>query len=67
MDTTFIDGLRVTDEGVMEVAEMVLAKVNQELVTKVQSLGIKAAGISGKDGGLLTVEKKMREERISDS
>ncbi len=59
MDTTFIDGLRVTDEGVMEVAEMVLAKVNQELVTKVQSLGIKAAGISGKDGGLLTVEKKM--------
>ncbi len=37
---------------------MVLAKVNKELVTKIQAMGIKAAGISGQDGGLLTVEKK---------
>ena len=42
----------------MELAEMVLARVNKELVAKIQTLGIKAAGISGKDGGLLTVEKK---------
>lgn len=58
MKTQFIDGFRVTDENTMELAEMVLAKVNKELVGKVQALGIKAAGISGKDGGLLTVERK---------
>ena len=59
MEPRFINGLRVTDEANMELAEMVLAKVHKELVTLVQSLGIKAVGISGKDGGLLTVEKKL--------
>lgn len=54
----FINGLRVTDEETMEIAEMVLGKVNKELVSMVESLGVKAVGISGKDGGLLTVEKK---------
>ena len=58
MEPRFVNGLRVTDEATMEVAEMVLGKVNKELVTFVQSLGIKAVGISGKDGGLLQVEKK---------
>ena len=58
MEPRFINGRRVTDEATMELAEMVLAKVNKELVTLVQSLGIKAVGISGKDGGLLQVEKK---------
>ena len=61
MDTKFVNGLRVTDEETMELAEMVLAKVNKELVAKVQTMGIKAAGISGKDGGLLTVKKKYSE------
>ena len=42
----------------MEIAEMVLGKVNKELVALVESLGVKAVGLSGKDGGLLTVEKK---------
>ena len=54
----FINGLRVTDEETMEIAEMVLGKVNKELVSMVESLRVKAVGISGKDGGLLTVEKK---------
>lgn len=54
----FINGLRVTDEETMEIAEMVLGKVNKELVTLVESLGVKAVGISGKDGALLTVDKK---------
>ena len=58
METRFVNGLRVTDAETMELAEMVLAKVNKELVTKIQAMGIKAAGISGQDGGLLTVEKK---------
>ena len=59
MDTEFIDGFRKTDEATMELAEMVLGKVNKDLVTHVQMLGVRAAGISGKDGGLFTVEKKM--------
>lgn len=54
----FINGLRVTDAETMEIAEMVLSKVNKRLVTMVQELGVKAVGISGKDGGLLKVEKK---------
>lgn len=54
----FINGLRVTDEETLELAEMVLGKVNKELVSLVESLGVKAVGISGKDGGLLKVEKK---------
>ncbi len=58
-ESQFINGLRVTDAETMEVAEMVLGKVNKQLVTMVQQLGIKAVGISGKDGGLLTVEKKL--------
>ena len=59
MEPKFINGLRVTDKDTMEIAEMVLAKVNKELVTLVQSLGVKAVGISGKDGGLLSCKKKM--------
>lgn len=58
MEARFVNGLRVTDKDTMEIAEMVLAKVNKDLVTKVQALGVKAVGISGKDGGLLQVEKK---------
>ncbi len=58
MEPKFINGLRVTDEETMDIAEMVLNKVNKSLVQLVQSLGVRAIGISGKDGGLLTVEKK---------
>ena len=54
----FINGLRVTDGETMELAEMVLNKVNKELVALVESLGVKAVGVSGKDGNLLKVEKK---------
>ena len=54
----FINGLRVTDEETMEVAEMVLGKVNKSLVQLIEGLGVRAIGISGKDGGLLKVEKK---------
>lgn len=57
-EAQFINGLRVTDEETMEIAEMVLNKVNKSLVSMVQELGVKAVGISGKDAGLLTVEKK---------
>ncbi|NLZ80483.1 MAG: acetylglutamate kinase [Clostridiales bacterium] len=58
MEPRFVNGLRVTDEATMEIAEMVLGRVNKNLVQMVEQLGIKAIGLSGKDGGLLTVEKK---------
>ena len=59
MEPRFVNGLRVTDEDTMELVEMVLGKVNKELVSLVQSLGVKAVGISGKDGGLLNVTRKL--------
>ena len=59
MEPHFVNGLRVTDKDTMEIAEMVLAKVNKELVTLVESLGVQAVGISGKDGGLLRCHKKL--------
>lgn len=58
MEPRFINGLRVTDAPTMEIVEMVLNKVNKSLVQMVQELGVRAVGISGKDGGLLTVKKK---------
>ncbi len=58
-EPVFINGLRKTDAATMEIAEMVLNKVNKSLVQLVQQLGVNAVGISGKDGGLLTVEKKL--------
>ncbi len=57
-EAEFVNGLRVTDEETMEIAEMVLGRVNKSLVSMVQELGVKAVGISGKDGGLLKVDKK---------
>ena len=57
-EAQFVNGLRVTDEETMEIAEMVLGKINKRLVTMVQELGVKAVGISGKDGGLIRVDKK---------
>ena len=58
MKPEFVNGLRKTDEATMEIAEMVLNKVNKSLVKLVQELGVNAVGISGKDGGMLKVEKK---------
>ena len=57
-ETKFVNGLRVTDEETMEIAEMVLSKVNKKLVQLVEELGIKSIGVSGIDGGLLKVTKK---------
>lgn len=58
MEPEFVNGLRVTDEATMELAEMVLGRVNKSLVQLVESLGVRAIGISGKDGKLLSVNKK---------
>ena len=59
MEPRFVNGLRFTDEATMEIAEMVLNKVNKSLVQMVNELGCQAVGISGKDGCLLKCEKKL--------
>ncbi len=57
-EPVFVEGLRVTDSETMEVAEMVLSKVNKGLVQLLKQMGVKAVGISGKDGDMLTCEQK---------
>lgn len=57
-ESKFVKGLRVTDDETMEIAEMVLGKVNKNLVAMIEQLGVKAVGISGKDGGTLRCCKK---------
>lgn len=58
MEPQFINGLRVTDQPTMEIAEMVLNKVNKDLVQLVNELGLHAVGISGKDGMMLKCKKR---------
>ncbi|MFZ7132786.1 MAG: acetylglutamate kinase [Eubacteriales bacterium] len=56
----FIQGLRVTDDETMEIAEMVLSgSVNKSIVQLFHNQGLKAVGISGKDGKTITAEKKL--------
>ena len=58
MEPRFVNGLRVTDEPTMEIAEMVLNKVNKSLVQMVNELGVQAVGVSGKDGMMLKCGRK---------
>jgi acetylglutamate kinase len=62
--SSFIDGLRVTDDDTMEVVEMVLGgKINREIVELVQQGGGRAVGLTGSDGGMLRVRRKEIEGR----
>ncbi|MCF0105080.1 MAG: acetylglutamate kinase [Eggerthellaceae bacterium] len=54
----FVNGLRVTDKPTIELVDMVFGRINKSLVQLVESLGVRAIGISGSDGKLLTVKKK---------
>ena len=57
-DSTFIQGMRVTDEETMDIVEMVLVgKVNKEIVGLINHHGGRAVGLSGKDGGLIRADK----------
>ena len=58
LETRFVNGLRVTDKETMEIAEMVLNKINKGLVSMMEKIGVRAIGISGKDGTTLRVNKK---------
>jgi acetylglutamate kinase len=58
IESKFINGLRVTDEKTMEIVEMVLSgKLNKHIVTEIETQGVKAVGISGKDGGIIKAKK----------
>ena len=68
VESTFVDGLRVTDKATAEIAEMVLSgAINKELVGWVNQAGGKAIGISGKDGKLVTATKVRRTAKDPDS
>jgi len=64
VESSFVDGLRVTDKATAEIAEMVLCgSINKELVGWIAGAGGRALGISGKDGGLVTARKVTRTTR----
>ncbi|PVM84562.1 acetylglutamate kinase [Caulobacter endophyticus] len=70
--STFIDGLRVTDEATMEVAEMVLSgAINKEIANWITLAGaeadVRGVGLSGKDARLITAEKVTRTRKDPDS
>lgn len=61
VESRFVDGLRVTDEATVEVAEMVLSgAINKQIVAAIQAAGGRALGLSGKDAGLVTARKVTR-------
>ncbi|MBU6298106.1 MAG: acetylglutamate kinase [Alphaproteobacteria bacterium] len=62
--STFIDGLRVTDQPAMDVVEMVLSgTINKQIVTGINAAGGHAVGLSGKDGNLV-IAKKLERTKI---
>ena len=68
IQSTFVDGLRVTDAAMVEVVEMVLAgSVNKQVASLVTRAGALAVGISGKDGGLIRARKLTRTKVDPDS
>ena len=68
VESTFVDGLRVTDAETARIAEMVLSgAINKEIVGWLAASGGKAIGISGKDGGLVTAAKVSRTAKDPDS
>jgi len=63
IESTFIDGLRVTDDETMDVVEMVLGgKVNREIVELVQRGGGRAVGLTGNDGEMIRVTQRLADE-----
>jgi acetylglutamate kinase len=62
--STFVDGLRVTDDETMDVVEMVLCgQVNRQIVSLVQDAGGRAVGLTGADGNMLRVTRRLDGER----
>jgi acetylglutamate kinase len=60
---TFVQGMRVTDEETMDVVEMVLGKVNKDIVNLINKHGGKAVGLTGQDSAFIRAEKMMLESK----
>jgi len=66
--SSFIDGLRVTDKGTVEIVEMVLSgSINKQIVSNINAAGGMAIGLSGKDGNLIEARKIRRTKQDPDS
>ena len=63
IESQFIGGLRVTDSSTMEVVEMVLGKLNKEIVSLINQLGGRGIGLSGKDANLIMAAKKLGKDQ----
>ncbi len=64
IQSSFVDGLRVTDRAMVEVVEMVLAgTVNKHVAGLITRAGALAVGVCGKDGGMIRA-RKLRRTRI---
>jgi acetylglutamate kinase len=57
LKSSFVRGMRVTDEPIMEAVEMVLQRLNKEIVALISSHGCRAVGLSGKDADLIIARK----------
>lgn len=60
---SFVQGMRVTDEETMDVVEMVLGKVNKDIVNLINKHGGKAVGLTGQDGAFIRADKMMLESK----
>jgi acetylglutamate kinase len=68
IQSSFIDGLRVTDAATVEIVEMVLSgTINKQIVTAINQAGGTAIGISGKDGELIKAQQLRRTKKDPDS
>ena len=64
IESSFVDGLRITDDATMEVVEMVLGgKVNPEIVALIEQGGGRAIGLTGGDGGMIQVTRRVHVDR----
>ncbi len=62
--SSFVDGLRVTDQAAIEVVEMVLTgTINKQIVSAINNAGGRAVGVSGKDGQLIVAKKLIRTKK----
>ncbi len=68
IESSFVDGMRVTDAPTMDVVEMVLVgKVNKEIVNLIHLHGGRAVGLSGKDGGLIRAKKLFMKKKSKEA
>ncbi len=68
INTSFVDGLRITDADTVDVVEMVLAgSINKMIVKEINLAGGKAVGLSGKDGNFITARRVTRTKKDPDS